>query len=75
MLDYKALYESDGRFRRYVDATAESYGRSVEETLELRAVMNVGDYYASTPVKEYETSVEGAKDVVKTVTVVGCGGC
>lgn len=75
MRDYKTLYRDDPRFHRYVDATAESYGRSVEETLELRAVMNVGDYYASTSVKEYETSVEGAKDVVKTVTVVGCGGC
>jgi len=60
MRDYKTLYRDDPRFHRYVDATADSYGRSVEETLELKAVRNVGDYYANNPAKE-ETSVSTMK--------------
>lgn len=73
MLDYKALYESDGRFRRYVDSCSVDYDLTKEEMLRLKIIQNVGDYYANTPVKEYEESVDKAKETV--VTVVGCGGC
>ena len=75
MQDYEKLYETDSRYKRYVDANCVEYDLTKEEVLRMKIIQNVGDYYASTPVKEYETSVDSAKEVSKTVTVVGCGGC
>ena len=75
MRDYAKLYETDSRYKRYVDANCAEYDLTKEEVLRMKIIQNVGDMYATTPVKEYKESVDKAKETVGTVTVVNCGGC
>lgn len=63
-MDYNELYNTDQRFRRYVDACAKEYGLTVDEMLQHKIIQNVGDYYAKTPQRP-----EG------TTSTVNCGGC
>ena len=66
MEKYRALYESDPRFHRYVDACAKADGISVEEELAKKIIQNVGEYYEKTPMNETEKAA--------TSTMSG-GGC
>lgn len=63
-MDYNELYNTDQRFRRYVDACSKDYGLTRDEMLQHKIIQNVGDYYAKTPQRP-----EG------TTSTVNCGGC
>ena len=66
MEKYRALYDSDPRFRRYVDDCVKADGISVDEELAKKIIQNVGDYYERTPMNETEKAA--------TSTMIG-GGC
>ena len=63
-MDYKELYNTDQRFRHYVDACSKDYGLTRDEMLQNKIIQNVGDYYAKTPTKEGPT-----------VSTMKSGGC
>ena len=63
-MDYNELYNTDQRFRRYVDACSKDYGLTREEMLQNKIIQNVGEYYAKTPTKEGST-----------VSTMKSGGC
>lgn len=63
-MDYIELYNTDQRFRHYVDACAKEYGLTVDEMLQYKIIQNVGDYYAKTQTKEGPT-----------VSTMKSGGC
>ena len=65
-MDMKALYETDDRFRRYVDCVANDEGRTPEEVMQEKTVIMVGEYYAENKPNE--------KPVTEEINV-GCGGC
>ena len=65
MNKYETLYETDSRFKRYVDADMKSSGRTKEETLAVKVVQNVAQYYIDNPVREQ----------VETVETMKSGGC
>ena len=73
MNKYETLYETDSRFKRYVDADMKSSGRTKEETLLVKVVQNVGDMYMTTPEKEEPITVKN--DDVNGLNVISCGGC
>lgn len=64
-MDYKKLYEENKEFQTFVDKASRTYKKTVEETLQMATVHEVGDYYA-----------ENRKPVShETVNInVGCGG-
>lgn len=45
-MDYLKLYNENEEFRQFVDKTMKTYGWTLEETLNVLTVMEVGDYYA-----------------------------
>lgn len=63
-MDYNELYNTDQRFRRYVDACSKDYGLTRDEMLQNKIIQNVGDYYAKTPTNEGPT-----------VSTMKSGGC
>ncbi len=65
-MNYHELYDTDQRYRRYVDACAKEYGLTVDEMLQYKIIHNVGDYYAKTPPRPEE---------IPTTSTVNCGGC
>lgn len=65
-MDYNELYNTDQRFRRYVDACAKDYGLTRDEMMQNKIIQNVGDYYAKTPSRPEE---------IPTTSTVNCGGC
>ena len=66
MEKYRALYETDPRFHRYVDACAKQDEISVEEEMAKKIIQNVGDYYERTPITETEKA---------TMSTMSGGGC
>lgn len=65
-MDYNELYNTDQRFRHYVDACAKDYGLTRDEMLQNKIIQNVGDYYAKTP---------QGQEKIPTTSTVNCGGC
>ena len=63
-MNYLELYNTDQRFRNYVDACSKDYGMTRDEMLQHKIIQNVGDYYAKTPTKEEPT-----------VSTMKSGGC
>ena len=72
-MDYREFYETDKRFKRYVEADMKSSGRTLEETLAVKVVQNVADMYAVTPEKEEPISAKN--DDVNGLNIINCGGC
>lgn len=60
MQDFKTLYETDRRFREYVDKCSADYDLTKEEMLRHKTIQLVGEYYAKNPQKE-ETTVSTMK--------------
>ena len=60
MQDFKTLYETDRRFREYVDKCSADYDLTKEEMLHHKTIQLVGEYYIKNPQKE-ETSVSTMK--------------
>ena len=60
MQDFKTLYETDRRFREYVDKCSADYDLTVEEMLRNKTIQLVGEYCIKNP-PERETSVSTMK--------------
>lgn len=64
-MKYLELYNSDSRYKEYVDKCAKDNGSTVERVLQLLTVRLVGDYYIANPAKE-------EKPMVQKMTSGGC---
>ena len=64
-MKYLELYNSDSRYKEYVDKCAKDNDSTVERVLQLLTVRLVGDYYIANPAKE-------EKPMVQKMTSGGC---
>lgn len=60
MQDFKKLYETDRRFREYIEKCRSDYDLTVEEMLRNKTIQLVGEYYIKNP-PEREASVSTMK--------------
>ena len=60
-MKYLELYNSDSRYKEYVDKCAKDNGSTVERVLQLLTVRLVGDYYIANPAKEEKPMVQKMK--------------
>ena len=62
--DYKSFYNSDERFKEYIDRACKKHRVTVDEAIRFKLSQETADYY-----------VDAVKDKIsETGIIVGCGG-